>query len=332
MVDPTRVTAASPGSAAPAKPQPIRGDASFQAFLPPTTPDLGRAADSVGRVLFDGGWGSGVLLDQTGLFATAQHVVGKLAPSAPVQIEIGGRVREARFLGNAQGMDLAFLRLSDTSGLKPARWGSAEAGDAFTAIGFPGTGFGQGRMRVDGQITAFGQSVSYGTDWASWQGRDLGTTSAPLLPGQSGGAVVNAAGELIGIAQATMMDTTTASVFAPSYFVPADQVAAAYRRLVARNPATAAPAPRVQVAEAPIASDADPAPPVQQAALKAPEPRRVAEPSRPVAEAAAIDKPAARPAKPEVPVWLKKEMADSSKPMSAEAILEWNRLRKLKVI
>jgi len=146
------------------------------------------------------GLGSGVVLDHSGDIVTNAHVAGD-ASTFKVQVPGDPTPRSASLVGVYPPDDLAVIRVSDPSGLQPARFGDsakAQAGDVVLAVGNP---LGLSGSVTSGIISATGRVV---TEPAS-AGRPGATlpdaiqTSAPINPGNSGGALVTTAGDVIGI-------------------------------------------------------------------------------------------------------------------------------------
>src|SRR5215813_13442666 len=146
------------------------------------------------------GLGSGVVLDTEGNIVTNAHVAGD-ATSFEIQVAGQAEPRAAKLVGTYPPDDLAVIRADDPSGLRPARFGDssrAQAGDVVLAIGNP---LGLSGSVTEGIISATGRAVTEpatpGSPAATLP--DAIQTSAPINPGNSGGALVNAAGEVIGI-------------------------------------------------------------------------------------------------------------------------------------
>jgi putative serine protease PepD len=146
------------------------------------------------------GLGSGVVLDDKGNIVTNAHVAGN-ATKFEVQLSGDPQPREARLVGSYPASDLAVIQVDDRAGLVPATFGDsdkARVGDVVLAVGNP---LGLSGSVTEGIISAAGRVV---TEPAS--ARSPGTmlpdaiqTSAPINPGHSGGALVNTAGQVIGI-------------------------------------------------------------------------------------------------------------------------------------
>jgi S1-C subfamily serine protease len=146
------------------------------------------------------GLGSGVVLDRSGNIVTNAHVAGN-ASTFKVQVPGDTAQRTATLVGSYPADDLAVIRVSDPSGLQPARFGDSartQAGDVVLAVGNP---LGLSGSVTSGIISATGRVV---TEPAT-AGRagatlpDAIQTSAPINPGNSGGALVTTAGDVIGI-------------------------------------------------------------------------------------------------------------------------------------
>jgi S1-C subfamily serine protease len=146
------------------------------------------------------GLGSGVVLDRSGDIVTNAHVAGD-ATTFKVQVPGDPAPRTASLVGSYPPDDLAVVRVSDPSGLQPARFGDsakAQAGDVVLAVGNP---LGLSGSVTSGIVSATGRVV---TEPASAERPgatlpDAIQTSAPINPGNSGGALVTTAGEVIGI-------------------------------------------------------------------------------------------------------------------------------------
>ena len=146
------------------------------------------------------GLGSGVVLDHSGNIVTNAHVAGD-ATTFKVQVPGDPAPRTASLVGSYPPDDLAVIRVSDPSGLQPARFADsakAQAGDVVLAVGNP---LGLSGSVTSGIISATGRVVAEpATDERPGATLpDAIQTSAPINPGNSGGALVTTAGEVIGI-------------------------------------------------------------------------------------------------------------------------------------
>jgi len=135
--------------------------------------------------------GSGVIVSAQGYILTNHHVV-----EAADEIEVAladGRKTAARIVGTDPDTDLAVVKI-DLKNLPAITFGHAEqvqVGDVVLAIGNP---FGVGQTVTSGIVSALGRShLGINTF------EDFIQTDAAINPGNSGGALVDAAGNLIGV-------------------------------------------------------------------------------------------------------------------------------------
>ena len=138
------------------------------------------------------GLGSGVIVNPDGYILTNHHVV---AGADRVEVELSDRrVLTATVVGDDAPSDLAVLKVQAT-GLRTiplADSDKARVGDVVLAIGNP---LGIGQTVTSGILSAKGRTT--GTGDGSFQ--DFLQTDAPINRGNSGGALVNLQGELLGI-------------------------------------------------------------------------------------------------------------------------------------
>ncbi len=183
------------------------------------------------------GSGSGIILDSQGHILTNTHVVTLDGQSTKASIEVqlsNGTVREAEIVGTDPTSDLAVIKI-DTSGLEltPATLGDSDklnVGDTSIAIGAP---LGLENTVTDGIISTLSRTIEIASSEASDQQADSSDsfgsqespfefqmpgessqrqssssqtisinvlqTDAAVNPGNSGGALVNSKGEVIGV-------------------------------------------------------------------------------------------------------------------------------------
>ncbi len=140
----------------------------------------------------DGG-GSGVVITPDGFMLTSAHVVERVETG--VASFSDGRELELEVVGTDALSDLAVLRTSDDD-LAPAELGDAESlrvGQLVVAIGNP---HGFGSSITAGVVSALGRSLP------TRQGRVVESviqTDAALNPGNSGGALADGSGRVVGI-------------------------------------------------------------------------------------------------------------------------------------
>jgi serine protease Do len=138
------------------------------------------------------GLGSGVIATQDGYILTNNHVVDGVDT---VKVELpDNRTFDAKVIGTDPATDLAVVKI-DAKNLPVLVFGDSDAvkvGDVALAIGNP---LGVGETVTSGIISAKGRQTPDGG--AGYQ--DFLQTDAAINHGNSGGALVNAGGELIGI-------------------------------------------------------------------------------------------------------------------------------------
>jgi Do/DeqQ family serine protease len=143
--------------------------------------------------------GSGVIASEAGYILTNHHVV-----EGAEEIEVAladGKKLQAKVVGNDPETDLAVLRVN-AEGLPAITFGSAEAlrvGDAVLAIGNP---LGVGQTVTAGIVSALGRS---GLGINVFE--NFIQTDAAINQGNSGGALVDARGNLVGINTAILSQT-----------------------------------------------------------------------------------------------------------------------------
>src|SRR3990172_9552627 len=142
------------------------------------------------------GLGSGIILDTDGHILTNYHVVNG-AGSVTVTFSDETTVK-ADVVGKDPGNDVALIKVeSGLSELKPAKLGDSSAikvGSIVAAIGNP---FGLDGTFTTGVISGLDRTLTSSADGRPIRG--LLQTDAAVNPGNSGGALINANGEIIGI-------------------------------------------------------------------------------------------------------------------------------------
>ncbi len=139
------------------------------------------------------GLGSGVIIDAAkGYILTNNHVINN-ADKISVRLN-DGREYDAKLIGRDEQSDIALLQVSDVKNLTAVKIADSDklrVGDFAVAVGNP---FGLGQTATSGIISALGRSG------LSLEGlENFIQTDASINRGNSGGALVNLNGELIGI-------------------------------------------------------------------------------------------------------------------------------------
>ncbi|MGY6020640.1 S1C family serine protease [Streptomyces spinosirectus] len=214
-------TVASGSTSTNVVPSSKKGDvATIAAAVSPSVVEIG-ATSNAGQST-----GSGVIITGDGEIVTNNHVVSG-ASSIKVTTD-SGKSYTAKVVGTDSKKDLALIKLEGASGLKAASLGNSsgvQVGDSVVAIGSPE---GLSGTVTSGIVSALNRDVTVSTDESQGQGQGQGggngqwpfsfggqqfngdtgsstttykaiQTDASLNPGNSGGALIDAAGNIIGI-------------------------------------------------------------------------------------------------------------------------------------
>ena len=148
------------------------------------------------------GAGTGIVLTSTGEILTNNHVIDG-ATSISVTDVGNGKTYKATVVGYDKTHDIAVLQLQGASGLKTAKIGDsskATVGESVVAIGNAG-GTGGTPSAAGGSIVALNQHITASDELggASEELTGLIEVNADVQAGDSGGSLVNSAGQVIGI-------------------------------------------------------------------------------------------------------------------------------------
>lgn len=163
--------------------------------------------------------GSGVIISSDGYIVTNNHVVDG-ANQVDISMENNKRFK-AKVIGTDPTTDLALLKIEGT-GLPFVRFGDSDEtkiGEWVLAVGNP---FNLNSTVTAGIISAKARNIGILRDEDNLQIESFLQTDAVVNPGNSGGALVNLAGELIGINTAIATRTGTFSGY--SFAVPSTLV------------------------------------------------------------------------------------------------------------
>jgi serine protease Do len=139
------------------------------------------------------GLGSGVIVSADGYILTASHVIDG-AEKVKVALASGEKEFEARIIGSDPATDVAVLKLDIKTNLPAATMADSdklEVGDIVLAVGNP---LGVGQTVTQGIISGLGRN-GFGINAYE----DFIQTDAAINQGNSGGALVDAEGRLVGI-------------------------------------------------------------------------------------------------------------------------------------
>ncbi len=160
--------------------------------------------------------GSGVVFDDHGDIVTNDHVVGS---ATTFQIVLSGSTTplSAKLVGAYPPDDLAVVKVNGAKSLHPATFADSsklQVGDIVLAMGNP---LGLASSVTNGIVSAVGRTVTEPSGGGSPGATlpDTIQTSAAINPGNSGGALVDLAGEVVGIPTLAALDQQTGGGAAP---------------------------------------------------------------------------------------------------------------------
>jgi S1-C subfamily serine protease len=169
--------------------------------------------------------GSGVIVDSAGQVVTNHHVI---ADAAAIRVQLAdGREADAQVIGRDPDTDLALLKimLRDLPTIELGRSSTLRVGDIVLAIGNP---LGLSATVTQGIVSATGRGQLGVAVFENFI-----QTDAPINVGNSGGALINTRGELVGINTAII--ARNLGVEGIGFAIPADLVRGVVGELVARG-------------------------------------------------------------------------------------------------
>jgi S1-C subfamily serine protease len=158
--------------------------------------------------------GSGVIFKADGYIVTNNHVVGS---AEKIEVVYNKRVYEAELIGTDPSTDLAVLKINATN-LPAITLGTSQTlqvGEWVVAVGNP---FSLSSTVTAGIVSAKGRRIGILED--KFPIESFIQTDAAINPGNSGGALVNKAGDLVGINTAILSRTGSYTGYA--FAVPVD--------------------------------------------------------------------------------------------------------------
>jgi S1-C subfamily serine protease len=194
---PSAASNASPSASASAAPSGVAGAEAVESAYEQV---IRKVLPSIVQITTSEGLGSGVVYDGAGHIVTNAHVVGT-ATTFDVTLATGGAARKATLVAAFPAGDLAVIKVDDASGLSPASFGDSgklQVGQMVLAMGNP---LGLSGSVTQGIVSATGRTVG-GQDESGQPAAtipDAIQTSAAINPGNSGGALVDLAGQVVGI-------------------------------------------------------------------------------------------------------------------------------------
>ncbi|MFI0450921.1 S1C family serine protease [Actinomadura sp. 6N118] len=191
------------------------------------------------------GTGSGVVLRSDGVIMTNAHVV---QGATQVSVKFSdGKTAPAQVLGRDTSSDIAVIKAQGVSGLKPVTLGDSTAlavGDPVLAVGSP---LGLDGSVTSGIVSALGREIKEGSDeeqqlppglrgqlteQQSTVIKNAIQTDAAINPGNSGGALVNGAGQLIGVNTAIATSGSSSGNIGVGFAIPVNDAKKAADKII----------------------------------------------------------------------------------------------------
>ena len=176
-----------------------------------------KVQDIFGQLQEEEGIGSGVIYTEDGYIITNNHVAGG-AEELLVTLYDGSEY-PAELVGADENTDVAVIKI-ETDGLKAASFtsiDSAKVGDLVIAVGSP---FGLQQTVTTGVISAKGRDISVSQETLPMV--NLIQTDTAINQGNSGGPLVNSAGQVIGIN--TLIFSPSGASAGIGFAIPSDTV------------------------------------------------------------------------------------------------------------
>ena len=189
-------------------------------------------------------WGTGVILTEDGIILTNTHVIDD-CDTATVLLSDGEEF-EVELIGADAVSDIALLKI-DASDLPTAVFGISsdlQVGDEVAAIGNP-LGNSLSLTMTDGIVSAINRNVTY-----NGRTMTLLQTNTALNEGNSGGALFNMQGQVIGITNMKMMSSYS-SIEGIGFAIPSDTIIDVVNQLISSGEVVGRPSIGISVGSIP---------------------------------------------------------------------------------
>lgn len=172
--------------------------------------------------------GSGMIITSTGQVLTSNHLIDG---AATITVALNGSTTQlpATLVGADPDQDVALLQIANQSGLPTVTFANSsqvQVGDPVVAIG-NALALGGSPSATSGVVTALDRQITAGDSTGSATGTLTGMvqTDAAIPPGNSGGALVNPSGQVIGMSTAGAAGSTNGTP-APNigFAIPSNQL------------------------------------------------------------------------------------------------------------
>ncbi|HEX3841654.1 MAG TPA: trypsin-like peptidase domain-containing protein [Acidimicrobiales bacterium] len=169
--------------------------------------------------------GTGMIITSTGQILTNNHVV---EGATVISVALNGSTTQlpAVLVGADPDQDVALLQITNQTGLAAVAFADStqvQVGDPVVAIGNP-LALGDSASVTSGIISALNRQITAGDSTGTFTG--LFQTNAAVTPGNSGGALLNSSGQVIGMNTAIAGSTDGPSAQNIGFAIPSNQLEA----------------------------------------------------------------------------------------------------------
>ncbi|HEX3389614.1 MAG TPA: trypsin-like peptidase domain-containing protein [Streptosporangiaceae bacterium] len=183
--------------------------------------------------------GTGMILSSNGVVLTNNHVVEGSTHLTATTV-VAGKKYQATVIGVDPTDDVALIKLQGAAGLKTVQVGDSSKvrlGTGVVAIGNAG-GTGGSPTVTSGAITALGRTIT-ASDSGSGQNTEtlhnMLQTNAAIAEGDSGGALANAAGQVIGMNTAANSQSLGGAGTSMGFAIPINRALSIARQIASGN-------------------------------------------------------------------------------------------------
>jgi S1-C subfamily serine protease len=181
--------------------------------------------------------GTGMVLTPSGEVLTNNHVI-RGATAIRVEVPSTGQSYTAEVVGYDVSDDVALLQASGASNLKAAPLGDSAPVDAGQAVQAVGNAGGTGRLSsASGTVTSVGRAITVSDDQGGSESLSgLIETNAAVRPGDSGGPLLNSAGQVIGMdTAASLANDVVQATTSDGYAIPINKAMSIAKQIESGN-------------------------------------------------------------------------------------------------
>jgi S1-C subfamily serine protease len=191
------------------------------------------------NLAFQGGQaaGTGMVLTSSGEVLTNNHVI-RGATDIKVEVPSTGQSYTAKVVGYDVSDDVALLQASGASNLKAAPLGDSATVDAGQPVQAVGNAGGTGRLSTaSGTVTSVDRAITVSDDQGGSENLSgLIETNAAVRPGDSGGPLLNSAGQVIGMDTAASAGNDVAqTTTSQGYAIPINKAVSIAKQIESGN-------------------------------------------------------------------------------------------------